>query len=50
MNVTHMLYEYSAVVDYIRALLEHNRVDSAICELDKLGKEIMNDYITSLAE
>lgn len=50
MNVTHMLYEYSCDVSFIRSLIEQGRFDSALAELEKLTKQIDNDYITSLAQ
>lgn len=50
MNITHILYEYSAELSFIRALVEKGRIDSALVELDKLDKLIENDYITALAQ
>ena len=49
MNTTHILYEYSCDVNFIKSLVELGRTEAAIKELDKLQKQIENDYITSLA-
>jgi hypothetical protein len=50
MNVTHMLYEYSCDLDFIRVLIEKGRTESALEEIEKLQKQVENDYITSLAQ
>lgn len=50
MNITHILYEYSCDVNYIKALVEQNHLESALRELEKLQKQIENDYITALAQ
>lgn len=50
MNITHMLYEYSCDIDFIKSLVEKNRIESALKELDKLQQRIENDYVTSLAQ
>ena len=49
MNITHILYEYSCDVSFIKSLVERGRIETAIEELNKLQKQIENDYITSLA-
>lgn len=49
MNTIHILYEYSCNVSFIRSLVEAGRTEAALKELDKLQKQIENDYITALA-
>ena len=49
MNVTHMLYEYEATVSFIKSLVERGCNEAALEELEKLGKQMEQDYITSLA-
>ena len=49
MNITHILYEYSCDVSFIKSLIESGRTETALRELDKLQRQIENDYITSLA-
>lgn len=50
MNITHILYEYSNYVSFIKALVEKGRNESALEELNKLQRQIENDYITSLVQ
>lgn len=50
MNTTHILYEYSCDVSFIKSLLEKNRIETALEELNKLQQRIESDYITSLAQ
>ncbi len=50
MNITHIFYEYSCDLDLIKALVEKGRIKSALKEIEKLQKQIENDYITSLAQ
>jgi len=49
MNTTHILYEYSCDVSFIKSLIESGRTETALEELNKLQKQIENDYITALA-